>query len=347
MATTVGSPEGIAPHEARVTARGAGAYSPLLRYVAARFAIGASTLLAVSALVFFGTNLLPGNAVRVALGAQAADPVALQTATKAAGLDRPVVVRYWEWLTGLLQGDLGTSIVTRQPVADLMGTRLTNTLVLATCLMVVLAPAALTLGTLAAMKKDSLLDRVVGTGTLWFMSTPEFVVGTFLTVILANWLGLFPSVSLLNQSRSALSQPHLLVLPVLTMLVVGVGQVTRMIRASTIDVLQTDFVQMAVLRGVSTRTLMLSHVLPNSLGPSVQVLGLSMGSLIGGVVVTETVFSYPGVGTMLVQSVATRDITAVASLAMLIGAAYILCNLVADLCALGLDPRLRRGGLLR
>lgn len=347
MVMTVGSPEGIAPHEARATARGARASSPLLRYVVVRFTIGASTLLAVSALVFFGTNLLPGNAVRVALGAQAADPVALQTATEAAGLDRPVVVRYWEWLTGLLQGDLGTSIVTRQPVADLMGTRLTNTLVLATCLMVVLAPAALTLGTLAAMKKDSLLDRVVGTGTLWFMSTPEFVVGTFLAVILANWLGLLPSVSLLNPSRSALSQPDLLVLPVLTMLVVGVGQVTRMIRASTIDVLQTDFVQMAVLRGVSTRTLMLRHVMPNSLGPSVQVLGLSMGSLIGGVVVTETVFSYPGVGTMLVQSVATRDITAVASLAMLIGAAYIVCNLVADLCALGLDPRLRRGGFLR
>ena len=302
--------------------------------------------MAVSALVFFGTNLLPGNAVQIQLGSLAADPAALQAALEAAGLDRPVLVRYWEWLTGLLQGDLGRSMLTHQPVTEMLEVRLPNTIVLGTCLMALLAPAALALGTWAAMKKDSLKDRIVGTSTLWFLSTPEFVVGTFLVVIFASWLGLLPSVSMLNPSIPALSQPQLLILPVLTMLLVGVGQLTRMVRASTIDVLESDFVQMAMLRGVPSRTLMLRHVLPNSLGPSVQVLGISMGSLIGGVVVTETVYSYPGLGTLLVQSVSTRDITTVASLAMLMSAAYILCNLLADLCAVALNPRLRRGGAL-
>lgn len=324
--------------------RGSRSAPPLVRYVLVRIGSGVATLWAVSVLVFFGTNLLPGNAAEAALGVRASDPAALQAALEAAGLDQPVLVRYWDWLTGLLHGDLGVSMVTQQSVAGLMGARLSNTLVLTGCLLVLLIPIALGLGTWSAMRKDSVVDRVIGAGTMWFLSTPEFVVGTFLVVIFSSWLGLLPSVSLLNPDLSALEQPDLLVLPVLALLVVGVGQVTRLVRASTIDVLQSDFVQMAVLRGVPTRTLVMRHVLPNSLGPSVQVLGMALGSLIGGVVVIETVFNYPGIGTMLVQAVSTRDITTVASLAMLISAAYVIGNLLADLVAMALNPQLRRKG---
>lgn len=336
-ATTPAPVTGAAGHARRSS-------PPLLRYVFVRVGSGVATLLAVSVLVFFGTNLLPGNAAEVALGVRAGDPAALQAALVAAGLDQPVVVRYWGWLTGLLRGDLGVSMVTHQPIAELMGSRLANTLVLTGVLLLLLIPVTLALGTWSAMRKDTMVDRVVGTGTMWFLSTPEFVVATFLVLIFASWLRVLPSVSLLNPRLSAWEQPNLLVLPVLAMLIVGAGQVTRLVRASTIDVLQSDFVQMAVLRGVPTRTLVLRHVLPNSLGPSVQVLGLALGSLIGGVVVIETVFNYPGVGTMLVQAVSTRDITVVASLAIIISAAYILGNLIADLVAMAINPQLRRGG---
>lgn len=344
MTATVTTPPATKPPVTRMRRRGPVPLPPLVRYVLVRIGTGAITLLAVSALVFLGANLLPGNAAEVALGVNAGDPAALQAALQAAGLDQPVVVRYWAWLTGLLHGDLGVSMVTHQPVADLVGSRLGNTLVLTGCLLILLIPVALALGTWSAMRKDTMIDRVVGAGTMWLLSTPEFVVGTFLVVIFASWLRILPSVSLLNPRMTALEQPNLLVLPVLTMLIVGAGQVTRLVRASTIDVLQSDFVQMAVLRGVPPRTLLLRHVLPNSLGPSVQVLGLAMGSLIGGVVVIETVFNYPGVGTMLVQAVSTRDITTVASLTMLLSAAYILSNLAADLVAMVLNPQLRRGG---
>ncbi|APE38294.1 hypothetical protein BOX37_13180 [Nocardia mangyaensis] len=315
-----------------------------MRYVLLRIAAGVATLLAVSVLVFFGANLLPGNAAEVALGVRAGDPAALQAALKSAGLDQPVAIRYWSWLTGLLHGDLGVSMVSHQPVANLVGPRLGNTLVLTGCLLVLLIPVSLALGTWSAMRKDTMVDQVVGTGTMWFLSTPEFVVGTFLVLIFASWLRILPSVSMLNPRLTALEQPHLLALPVLAMLIVGAGQLTRLVRASTIEVLQSDFVQMAVLRGVPTRTLIIRHVLPNSLGPTVQMLGLALGSLIGGVVVIEMVFNYPGIGTMLVQAVSTRDITTVASLAILISAAYILSNLIADLVAMALNPQLRRGG---
>lgn len=343
MTTTVTPTSEIKP-PATGTGRPPLTLPPLVRYVLVRIAAGVATLAAVSILVFFGTNLLPGNAAEIALGINAGDPAALQTALQAAGLDQPVVVRYWTWLTGLLHGDLGVSMVTHQPVADLLGSRLGNTLVLTGCFLMLLIPLTLALGIWSAMRKDTMIDRVVGTGTMWFLSTPEFVVGTFLALIFASWLRILPSISLLNPRMTALEQLNLLVLPVLTMLIVGAGQVTRLVRASTIDVLQSDFVQMAVLRGVPSRTLVLRHVLPNSLGPSVQVLGLAMGSLIGGVVVIETVFNYPGVGTMLVQAVSSRDITTVASLTILLSAAYILSNLTADLVAMVLNPQLRRGG---
>ena len=344
MTTTTLPPEASAQPAPGASRGGRRSMPRLARYVLARIGSGVATLLAVSALVFFGANLLPGNAAEVALGVRAGDPAALQAAMAAAGLDQPVVIRYWTWLTGLLHGDLGVSMVTHQPIAELMGSRLENTLVLTGCLLLLLIPVTLALGTWSAMRKDTIVDRIVGSTTMWFLSTPEFVVGTFLVLIFASWLRILPSVSLLNPRLSALEQPNLLVLPVLAMLIVGAGQVTRLVRAQTIDVLQSDFVQMAVLRGVPTRTLIFRHVVPNSLGPSVQVLGMALGSLIGGVVVIETVFNYPGVGTMLVQAVSTRDITTVASLSILTSAAYILGNLIADLVAMALDPQLRRGG---
>jgi peptide/nickel transport system permease protein len=317
---------------------------PLLRYVVRRVAGGVATLLLVSAVIFFGTNALPGDAARTSLGALASDPAALEAALEATGLDQPAITRYWNWLLGLLHGDMGRSLLTHESVGSILSGRLTNTAVLTLCVIVLLIPLALGLGVVSAFKKDGVVDQVVGTSTLTFLATPEFVVGALLVVLFATELKVLPSVSLIDPTMPTIEQPRLLVLPVLTLLLVAVGQATRFVRASTVEILQSDFVQMAVLRGVPTRALLFRHVLPNALGPTIQVLGMTIGSLIGGVVVTEIVFSYPGVGSLFVQSVGSRDITIVASIAMLVSAAYIACNLVADLLVMALNPRLRRAG---
>jgi peptide/nickel transport system permease protein len=302
-----------------------------------------ATLFLVSAAIFFGTNALPGNAAQTALGLQASNPAVLKAALKSEGLNRPVTTRYVAWLNGLLHGNLGQSLLTHQSVASLLSGRLINTLVLAFCVIILLVPLAFVLGMLSALKKDRILDHGIAATTLTFLATPEFVVGTLLAVLFARGLHLLPSVSLLDPALPAVAQPKLLVLPVLTILLIAVGQATRFIRASTVEVLQSDFVQMAILRGVPTWTLMRRHVLPNALGPAVQVLAFTVGTLAGGVVVTETVFSYPGIGSLFVQSVASRDITTVTSIAMLVSAAYIAANLAADLFVMAFNPRLRRG----
>lgn len=316
----------------------------LSRMIGKRVAVGMGTLLLVSGAIYFGTNALPGNAVQVALGIRAGDPVLLDAAMAEAGLDRPVVVRYFEWLGGLFTGDLGTSLLTKMPIADLLAGRLLNTAILAGIIIVLLVPLAMGLGVWSALRKNRATDHTIAGVTLTLHAIPEFVVGTVLIVVFASWLGWLPGISLVNPSIPTIQQPMLLILPVLTTLTIAVGQGTRFIRATVSEILQSDYVQMARLRGIPTLELVWRHVLPNALGPAIQVFAFTVGSLVGGVVVTEQVFSYPGIGTLFVQSVASRDITTVATIAMLVSAAYIACNMLADILVLVFNPRLRRGG---
>jgi len=260
----------------------------VLRAIIVKTATAAAVLFAVSVIVFFGTEALPGDAAEAALG-QTATPQLLEQYRKDFGLDRPVVERYREWASGLLHGDLGRSLPSGDPVSSVISDRIANTAILSLIVLLLLIPLSMLLGTLSALRRDSAFDHVVTTSTLSIIALPEFVVGAFLIVIFATWTGLLPPVSLVDPSVGLLAQPSVLILPVLTLLAAILGQTTRMVRACMIDVLGSDYVEMSRLKGVPERKVLLRHALPNAMGPTIQVLVLNVAWLAGGVVIAELV----------------------------------------------------------
>ncbi len=313
----------------------------MLKAVAVKTATALAVLFAVSLIVFFGTEALPGDAAEAALG-QTATPELLAQYRKDFGLDRPVLERYGEWAGGMLQGDLGRSLPSGDPVSSVISDRIANTAILSLIVLLLLVPLSMLLGTLSAMRRDSAFDHVVTTSTLSIIALPEFVVGAFLIVIFATWTGLLPPVSLVDPSLGLLAQPSVLILPVLTLLAAILGQTTRMVRACMIDVLGSDYVEMSRLKGVPESKVLLRHALPNAMGPTIQVLVLNVAWLAGGVVIAEKVFEYPGLGLALANAVSARDIATVQAIVMLITATYLFVTLLADLLEVRLDPRLAR-----
>jgi peptide/nickel transport system permease protein len=312
-----------------------------VRRILVRLAVGAATLVAVSGLVFFGTEALPGDAAQAALG-QTATPQLLKQYRHQFGLDRPVLTRYGDWVWSFAHGDLGTSIPSGYRVSTLLSDKARNTIALAISALVVLIPLSVGLGILSAIRRDKVFDHAVAWTTLSLIATPEFVFGTLLAVILGVWLGWLPPVSLVDGQRPVTSQLNLLVLPALALLAAAVAQTTRMVRATMIDVLRSEYVQMAKLKGVSPSGVMLRHALPNALGPTLQILAFNIGWLMGGVVVVERVFQYPGLGLAFTNAVSARDLPTVEAIAMLISGVYIVLNLLADVGVILLNPRLRR-----
>ena len=313
----------------------------MCRLVLIRIGVGLLTLWAVSLVVFLGTQLLPGDAARVALGHEA--PAALVAAVrKSFGLDRPVLVRYGEWLAGFVHGDLGRSLPSGATVASIIGDHIRNTVALATVTSALLISISLVLGMASAVLRDRPFDHGVAGVTLALISTPEFVVGSLLAVVFAVWLHWLPPASLVDATQPVLAQTSLFVLPVLTLLAASVAQMTRMVRASMIDVLESDYVQMARLKGVPEHRVLLRHALPNALGPTIQVIAINVAGLAGGVIVVEAVFQFPGLGLALTSAVASRDQPQVEAIVMLITVVYVGVNLLADIGVTLLNPRLRR-----
>jgi peptide/nickel transport system permease protein len=313
----------------------------MLRQILVRIAIGVATLFAVSAIVFLGTEALPGDAAQAVLG-QSATPQLLRQYRHDWGLDRPVLNRYGDWLWGFVRGDLGTSLPSGDPVSKLISDKARNTVGLAIATLIVLVPLSIGLGILSAVRRDGLFDQIVASSTLALIATPEFVVGTLLAVVVAVWLGWLPPVSLVDATRPITSQLKLLVLPVLALFAAAAAQTIRMVRATMIDVLQSEYVQMARLKGVPPGRVMVRHALPNAFGPTIQILAFNVGWLIGGVVVVETVFQYPGLGLAFRNAVSARDLPTVEAIAMLVTGVYIVVNLLADIGVILLNPRLRR-----
>jgi peptide/nickel transport system permease protein len=312
----------------------------MARLIALRVSFGLATLLAVSVLVFLGMNGLVGDAATAALGREAT-PDAVAILRKQFGLDRPLVQRYVEWVSEFAQGNLGRSLPSGDPVWGLIQDKVRNTLFLALATIACLVPFSLGLGMLSALRRDSLLDHVLGSGTLTVMATPEFVVGSLLAVIFSAWVRLLPPVSLVDSSRSIFVQVPLLVLPVVTLLGASLAQTIRMIRASMIEVLDSEYIQVARLKGVPERRVLFRHALPNALAPTITILAFNVAWLTGGIVVVETVFQFPGLGMTLTQAVSRRDIPTVQAISLLITGSYILVNLVADVGILLLNPRLK------
>jgi len=316
---------------------------PLLRFVVRRLLLGALTLLLVSIVVFAATQILPGDAARAVLG-RSATPERLQALRLQLHLDRPALTQYWIWLSGLLSGDLGTSLVTPQAIYALAAPRVANSFGLLVVVGAIGVPLAVAFGIAAAIRRNRPFDTGVSVTALAMAAVPEFVIGIGLIILFAtvvlHWL---PPVSMVPPGRSIWDNPRILVLPTMTLAIAVFPYIFRMMRSSMIEVLESEYIEMARLKGIAQRRLILLHALPNAVAPTVQVIALTFAYLAGGVVVVEYVFGFPGIGQGLVNAVFTRDIPMIQFIVVLLAAFYVLVNIVADVVAVLVTPRLRTG----
>lgn len=311
-----------------------------LRFLLGRL-LGAALVLAVlSALIFAATEVLPGDAVGVIAGA---DATAEERARirETLGLDRPPWERYFDWTGTALSGDLGTAFVGGRAVSDVLADRLPNSLLVVGLALGLMVPGAISLGLWAGLRVGQSTDRVVSTATLICIGIPEFLTAALFVAVLATGLGLVPEVSLVPLGGSPLDAPETLILPVLSLSVVGLALASRLIRAAAADVASSPYVEAARLNGVHGVRLALRHVLPNAVGPAVQVFAVVVGGLVGGAVVVETIFNYPGIGLELQQAVARRDVPLVQGLVLALSAVALVVLLVGDVARRLLDPRVR------
>lgn len=311
------------------------------RLLAQRAALGLLTLLAVSALLFFGTNLLPGDVASALLGQQAT-PEALHNIRAALGLDQPAWLRYLHWLGGAVHGDFGTSLATARPVSAQVLPRLGNTLLLASLAALVSVPLAVGLGLLSAMREGGLLDRLVGLLSLVTISVPEFFVGYVLTLVFAVQLGWLPSLAIMRGGMSFAEHLAAMALPVATLVIVVLAHMLRMTRSAILSVMSAPYIEMAFLKGLPRGTVVLRHALPNAAAPIIAVVALNLGYLVVGVVVVEAVFVYPGAGQLMVDAVSKRDLPVVQACGLVFAATYVGLNTLADMLAIVVNPRLRR-----
>jgi peptide/nickel transport system permease protein len=311
------------------------------RLIAARLGLALLTLLIVSAIVFAMTGLLPGDAAQQALG-QAATPEQVAALRHQFGLDQPALARYVHWLAQAAIGDFGTSTSNNLPVSQLIVTRLPNSLVLAGLTSLVSVPLALFIGIFSAMFRGSLLDRVLNVLTLSAVAVPEFLIATVAVLVFAVKLRWLPALSYLSDVTSFGALVRIYAMPVMTLCCVIVAQMSRMTRAAVLDQLNAPYVEMAHLKGASPARIVLRHVLPNTIGPIANAVALSLSYLFGGVVIVESIFNYPGLASLMVDAVTNRDMPLVQGCVMVFCAAYLALVLIADLCQIVSNPRLRQ-----
>ncbi|KPW73717.1 Peptide ABC transporter permease [Pseudomonas cannabina] len=291
-------------------------------------------------MVFAITAVLPGDAAQQALG-QFATPEQVAALRTKLGLDQPGVVRYLHWLSNLLGGDFGESVSNAMPVSELIAGRFPKTLMLAATTALVSVPVALALGIGAAMGRGGRIDGALNFITLTLVAVPEFLVATLAVLIFAVNLGWLSALSYGGDVSSPWQFMRTYALPVMTLCSVIVAQMARMTRAAVIDQLDSPYVEMARLKGVSPVRIVLRHALPNAIGPIANAVALSLSYLLGGVVIVETIFNYPGIASLMVDAVTNRDMALVQGCTMLFCAAYLGLVLMADLCAILSNPRLR------
>ena len=314
--------------------------SPILKLIAQRVALGVLLLFAVSALIFAGTQILPGDVAASILG-QSATPQALANLREELGLNDPAIVRYFTWLGGVVTGDLGTALTTRQDIASTLGPRLWNTLVLAFWTAVVAIPLAIVLGLLAVRYRNGPIDKAISGFALASTSLPEFFIGYVLIFFFAVKLQWFPSISTVYDGMPFLQKLQAIVLPGTALLLVVLAHMMRMTRAAILNVMQSAYVETAELKGVSQFDIIRKHAFPNAIAPIVNVVMLNLAFLVVGVVVIEVIFVYPGMGQYLVDHVAKRDVPVVQAVGLIFAAVYITLNIVADIAAILANPRLR------
>ncbi|MEH6654434.1 ABC transporter permease [Loktanella salsilacus] len=314
--------------------------NPIVFLLAQRLSLGLLLLLAASALIFMGTEILPGDVAQSILG-QSATPQALANLRNELGLNEPALARYFDWLGGILRGDLGTALTNGQDIWTAMSGRLANTLFLASCAAIIAVPLAIILGVIAVRYRGQWPDKLISGITLTSVSIPEFMLGYIAMFILTVQFRIFPSVSTIYDSMSLGEKLHAVAIPVLVLVLVVLGHMMRMTRAAILNVMQSAYIETAELKGLRPITVIARHAFPNAIAPVVNVVMLNMAYLIVGVVVVEVVFVFPGMGQYLVDHVTKRDVPVVQACGLVFAAVYIGLNMVADIVSILSNPRLR------
>ena len=315
------------------------------RALLGRFSISVVTLFVVSVLIFIGTNLLPGDVAQILLG-QMATPESLAALQAKLGMDQPAHVRYFMWLRDVATGDLGFSKAglgagNATPIVQIIEPRIFNTLQLTSMVAVIAIPVALFLGLLAAMHPGTRLDRTITFSTLNLISVPDFLVATFLVLVFAVYLGWLPSIAYLRGDETGWGLIRALAMPTLTLMIIVSAQIIRMTRATVLNVMSSPYVEMAILKGVPRRRIILRHALLNAIGPIVNVIALNLAWLVGGVVIVEQIFAYPGLAKLMIDAVLVRDLPLVQACAMIFCASYVVLIFIADMASILSNPRLR------
>jgi peptide/nickel transport system permease protein len=310
-------------------------------FIARRIVLGVVTLFLVSIVVFAATQTLPGDAARAILG-RTATPDSLAALRKQLHLGQPAVQQYTHWLGGLVRGDLGNSLAAQEPVTTVIGKRLENSAVLVLIAALISTPLAIALGAVSARRRDGPFDHAASVVMLALAALPEFVVGIALVVLLGTTVfTVLPAVSIIPPGGHAWQHSKELILPALTLIIAVCPYTARIMRASMVEVLESDYVEMARLKGIREQRVVWRHAVPNAIAPTIQVTALNLAYLAGGIVVVEYVFGYAGIGSALVDAVHNRDVPVVQALAMLIAAVYIVLNVIADVASILVSPRLR------
>jgi peptide/nickel transport system permease protein len=329
----------------------------MAKLIVRRVLLGVVTLWLVSVLIFAATQLLSGDAATSFLG-KTAKPASIAAVRRQLHLDQPAVTQYWDWLTQILQGNPGVSLAASAAegisvtstttgnvsVAHLLATPIENSAFLVLVAALVALPLSLAIGTCAALSRDRAPDHAITLVTLVLAALPEFVIGVLLVALLAtNFIQILPPVSLLPPGTPAWDEPRLVILPALTLVLAVSPYISRITRGSMTEVLESDYVEMARLKGMPRRRVLVHHALRNGLVPTIQVSALNLAWMAGGVVLVEYVFAYPGIGTQLVNAVNNRDVPVVQAITLLVAAFYVVLNLTADVLSILLTPKIRTG----
>ena len=309
------------------------------RYILRRLGFIALTMLLASILIFAATQIIPGDIATMILGRFATEQAKFSLRAEL-GLNRPLIIQYLDWLWSFLRGDWGRSLSTDAFVRDVVFERLRNSAILAACAFSIYVPLGIVFGLIAGLRRNSWVDNTLSVGSLAFIGLPEFVSGVILIYVFALQLGWLPAQSMVDYSLGFIPNIPMLILPAITISLTSLAYILRMQRSSTVEVLEMDYVRTANLKGLSARQVLFGHVLRNALLPTVTVVAIGIGWLVGGLIITETVFSYPGLGRMLLFAIQRRDLPLIQAVAMIIVIIVGLANLAADIIYAYLNPKI-------
>ena len=313
----------------------------MFKLILRRFAMGGLTLVMVAVIVFLGVEALPGDACTAYLGRDAALETRLANCRRDFGLNEPAYQRFFVWAGSALQGDLGISLRRNKPISDVVGIRLRNTLLLGVSSSAIGIPIAILLGIIAGLWRDRMADLWISTASIFAMTIPEFISATLLIFLFSIILGWLPGIVITRPDAPIFEFLADIILPIMALAFVMTAHILRMVRTCVIDVMASDYVQMATLKGVPFWQLVFRHVLPNALLPTINLVALYIAWLLGGTVVVEVVFNYPGLGRLIIDAVSDRDLALVQAIALILAVLYVGFNLAADLLTLIANPRLR------